>query len=506
MSKQISSFNLGAVVLDTRSENPLHLQLYDSLRIAILANRLKRGARLPSTRTMANDLRVSRNTVLSAFDQLLAEGYIESRVGDGTYVTEKLPDELMHVRKPVAVNRSTLGAPNKPQTIKAPRLSQHYKRIVSSPNGGCECSTSSRAFRTGLSAIDAFPKQLWARLFARRMRNAPNELLIYGNTAGYRPLREAIAEYLGSARGVQCSADQVFVTAASQDALNFSAQLLLNPNDEVWMEDAGYQGARVALMNAGANLAPIPVDDEGMQVEIGLTKAPRARLAYVTPSHQYPRGVTMSLSRRLALLDWAKREDAWILEDDYNSEYRYCGRPLASLQGLDTSNRVIYIGTFSKVLFPSLRIGYMVAPPQLVGAFAQARTRMHQFVSVIDQATLTDFIVEGHFARHIRRMRELYSDRRSYLIHQLFVEFGDFLQVGGADAGLHLMTWLPEGVDDVAVSRAIELRGVEANSLSSYSLLPPARGGLVLGYGALNERYIRDGVRKMHEAVRAFRI
>jgi GntR family transcriptional regulator/MocR family aminotransferase len=506
MSKQTGSLDLGAVILDSFAQTPLHLQLYDSIRIAILANRLKRGTRLPSTRTMASDLSVSRNTVMSAFDQLLAEGYIESRVGDGTYVSEKLPDEWMRVRKPTAFNRSLSSTSNKPIALKAPRLSRLYKRIEDSPNSSCDCSITPRAFRMGLPAIDVFPTQLWLRLNARRMRKATSELLSYGNTAGYRPLREAIAEYLGSARGVQCSPNQVFITAASQDALNFSAQMLLNPNDEVWMEDAGYQGARIALMNVGVNIVPIPVDDDGMQVEVGLSKAPRARMAYVTPSHQYPRGVTLSLSRRLALLDWAKREDAWILEDDFNSEYRYCGRPLASLQGLDTANRVIYIGTFSKVLFPSLRIGYLVAPPQLVDAFAEARTRMHHFVSMLDQATLTDFIVEGHFARHIRRMRELYSDRRSYLIHQLFVEFGDFLRVGGADAGLHLMTWLPNGVDDVAVSKAIESRGVEAKSLSSYSLLTPARGGLVLGYGALNERNIRDGVRKMYEAVRTFRI
>ncbi len=500
MSKRSATFDLNAIGLDGKSSLSLHQQLYTAMRDAILAQRLKAGARLPSTRTFASDLGVSRNTVVSAFDQLLAEGYIESHVGDGTYVSAKLPDDHLNVSS--AQQRTTAAGAKRAPAPAAPKLSRRFQAVLNAPMGGNSERITVRAFRTGLAALDHFPTDLWTRLVARHMRHAPAEILSYGSAVGYQPLRVAIAAYLGSTRGVNCEAGQVIITAASQEAINTAAQVLLDDGDEVWMEDPGYQGARSALIGAGARIVPVPIDADGMRVEVGMQRAPNARMAYVTPSYQYPRGVTMSLARRLALLDWAARANAWILEDDYNSEYRYTGRPLAALQGLDKSQRVIYVGTFSKVMFGALRVGYLVLPPQLVDIFGRARTAYHQYLSIIDQAVLTDFIVDGHFARHIRRMREVYKTRRSCLIRSLGQELGHTVEIDCAEAGLHLLAWLKPGVDDVAVSKAAAKLGVEAQALSMYAIEPQPRGGLVLGYGALDERKIRDGVRKLAEAFR----
>jgi GntR family transcriptional regulator / MocR family aminotransferase len=495
MAKTRSALDLGAITLDTRGATPLHQQVYDALRQAILSKQLKPGLRLPSTRAIATDLGVSRNTVVAGFDQLLAEGYIESRVGAGSYVSRHLPDELLSVRGPAALH------PTPQPASRAPRVSTRVSRVLAAPRGGCGEQINAMAFRTGIAALDEFPIDVWARLVARRSRAEPASTLAYGDAAGYRPLREAIAEYLGTARGLSCTADQVIITAASQEALMSIAQVTLDDGDEVLMEDPGYQGARSALLAAGARLVPVPVDPQGMVVEQGVARAPNAKLAYVTPSYQYPLGVTMSLARRLALLDWANRNHACIIEDDYNSEYRYTGRPLAALMALDTQHRVIYVGTFSKVMFSALRVGYMVVPPHCVDLYRRVRAWFHQYLSTLDQAVLTDFIVDGHFARHIRRMRALYAERRALLSRLLDEAFDGRLQIDCAEAGLHVLVRLPDGVDDVAVSLAAAKAGIEAQPLSSYAIVKPGFGGLVLGYGALNERKIRDGVRKLRQAL-----
>jgi GntR family transcriptional regulator / MocR family aminotransferase len=461
MAKTTSSFMLNAIALSASAPEPMHQQLYDALRDAILSCQLKPGSRLPSTRTLAADLGVSRNTVSSAFDQLLAEGYIDSRVGAGSYVNEKLPDAdsvaCAHRAKAHNAGRSARITP----------LSQRDRR-------------SGRRLRRD---------DYRARISHRRQcgRHVPHRAL--GATSG-APSAACTAQHAGLRRCRRLS------------ALARSHRRVLNEGDEVWMEDPGYQGARSAMLGAGARLTPVPVDVDGMRIDLGESQAPRARLAYVTPSYQYPVGVTMSLARRLALLDWAQRADAWIIEDDYNSEYRYTGRPLAALQGLDTHHRVIYVGTFSKVMFGSLRIGYMVLPPQLAAVFVRARAYNHQFLSVIDQAVLTDFITEGHFARHIRNMRALYAGRREALVGAIAQHFGEALQINSAEAGLHVLAWLPPGVSDVALSQAAAARSIEAQPLSSYAMLPLIRGGLVLGYGALNERDIRSAVKKLREAYR----
>jgi GntR family transcriptional regulator/MocR family aminotransferase len=325
--------------------------------------------------------------------------------------------------------------------------------------------------------------------------------MAYGDAMGHLPFREAIAEYLGAVRGVRCDASQILVTTGSQQGLQISAQVLLDPKDRVWMEEPGYPGARQAFLTVGAQLIPVRVDDDGMNVAEIIRRDGHARAVYVTPSHQYPMGVTMGATRRMLLLNWAMRSGAWIFEDDYDSEYRFGSRPIASLQGLDTDARVIYVGTFSKVLFPALRLGYVVVPKDLTSAFSAAREAADIFSSTLYQAALTDFIREGHFARHIRRMRMLYLDRRRALVNAIQNQMGEMAEVVGAEAGMHLVALLAPGTNDVAVSKEAARRGISATPLSVCHSKPPMRGGLILGYGGVNLHQIRDGISKLRMSV-----
>ena len=491
------------VPLDRSSGVPLHRQLYDGLREGILSGRFPAGARLPSTRGLAVELEVSRNTVTSAFSQLLAEGYFEGRVGSGTYVAGALPDEMFTARRGVR----DAGLLGEPAPAGGRRLSRRGEllaatRTVTVRDKGLPC-----AFRPCVPALEEFPSREWRQISARRWRRPPGGLLGYGDPAGYRPLREAIAGYLGAARAVRCSPEQVVVVSGSQQALDLAARVLLDPGDAAWVEDPGYAGARAALAGAGARLVPVPVDGDGLDVSAGTEREAGARLAYVTPSHQYPLGPTMGLSRRLELLRWASGAGAWIVEDDYDGEYRYSGRPLEALQGLDAEGRVVYVGTFSKVLFPALRLGYLVVPPDLVDAFVAARELSDRHSPAVEQAVLADFIVEGHFARHVRRMRTLYSGRQTTLVEAAREELDGLLDVRPAEAGMHLVGFLPEGSDDREASRRAAAHGVEAPPVSAYVLKGapypgcPHRPGLLLGYAALNEAEILRGVRRLAAAL-----
>ena len=481
--------HLALFTLDARATTPLHRQLYDALRAAILGGQLAAGARLPSTRALAARLAVSRNTVLDAYAQLLAEGYVEGQVGSGTFVARVLPDDLLQVRPaqpPTTTPASTARA-----------LSQRGERLAATPVTAPRPVATTISFRPGQPALDAFPFTTWRRLLDRRWRKPPRELLNYGDPAGWLTLREAIAAYLREARAVRCDARQVIIVSGSQQALDLAARLLLDEGEAAWVEDPCYLGARGALIGAGAQLAHVPVDAEGLDVAAGLARAPHARLAYVTPSHQYPLGVTMSLPRRLALLEWAARAGAWVLEDDYDSEFRYAGRPLASLQGLDRAARVCYIGTFSKVLFPALRLGYLVAPPALAEAFANARALVDRHAPTVEQAALADFITEGHFARHIRRMRALYAERQAALVEAARATLGGAVALEPAEAGMHLVGWLGEQVDDLALSARAAAQGLEVPALRRYLAEARLRGGLLLGYTALDAAQIRAGVQRL---------
>ncbi|HEX8141356.1 MAG TPA: PLP-dependent aminotransferase family protein [Pyrinomonadaceae bacterium] len=482
---------------DENSVTPFYRQIYEAVRRSVLSGEFEPRMRLPATRQLAKQLGVSRMTVVNAYEQLLAEGYVEGRIGAGTFVASTLPEAMLRVEQHSQVGR--IG-PAKPRKHSLSRRGE-WLASASVLSLRVQADGYNFAFQNGMPAVDEFPFKIWSQLASRRLRSPPRELLGYGDPAGYLPLREGIAAHLKSARGVRCDVDQVIVVAGSQQALDLTARVLLDPGDVAWVEDPCYPGAYNALLSAGAKVVSVSIDKEGFDLAGGLRQSKRTRLAYLTPSHQFPLGVTMSLSRRLSLLEWAKRSDAFIVEDDYNSEFRYSGRPLSSLQGLDTDGRVIYIGTFSKTIFPSLRLGCIVVPKDLVKVFIAARALIDRHSPSLDQAVLADFINEGHFARHIRRMRSLYEERQKTFVAAAKRELKGLLEVQAAEAGMHLVGWLPEKVSDKTASEKAARYGVEAVPLSAYSsrLLP--RGGLVLGYTALNARQIRDGVRRLAQAL-----
>jgi len=482
MSSPASPQLLALLPLDRRLGIPLHRQIYDGLRRAILDGMLRAGQRVPSTRDLAAGLEVSRFPVLTAYEQLLHEGYLEGRVGSGTFVRAAIPDDALRaaLARPA---RGVRAAP--PATEPGPR-----------DEGGL------RPFRVSLPALDEFPHALWSRLVARHARRLAPEHMAYGDPAGLGVLRSAVAEHLRTARAVRCDAGQVLVVSGSQAALRLCASVLLGSGDLVAVEEPGYPGARDALRTSGAELAPVPVDGEGMDLAALRALGPRVRAAYVTPSHQYPLGVPMSAARRLELLEWAERQGAWLLEDDYDSEYRYVSRPLGALQGMSTTGRVVYIGTFSKVLFPAVRVGYLVVPPALRAAFVDAREALDIFSPTLYQLALADFLAEGHFARHLRRMRAVYLRRRQALLDGIAAHCGGMLAVHNADAGLHVATLLPDGVDDLEVARRMAARGLAAIPLSTCYAREPRRSGLLLGFGGSDERTLAAATRTLGEVLR----
>jgi GntR family transcriptional regulator/MocR family aminotransferase len=486
MKRAAASF-FPPIALGSRSKNPLYRQLYDWFRNAILSGQLRPGQRVPSTRGLAAELKISRIPVLNAYEQLHAEGYLQTFTGSGTVVAGSIPDEA---------SRPKAFSGNETARARGPRkLSRDGVELLATPPE--VWLTNLGAFRVSLPALDHFPLAVWSRLVARHARQARREAMAYGTAMGSISLRGAIAEYLGAVRAVRCDASQIMVVTGSQQALQLTARVLLNPKDRVWIEEPGYPGAHQALKTFGAQLVPIPVDDEGLNVSEGLRRSRSARAVYITPSHQYPLGSTLSAARRMRLLDWAVQNGSWVIEDDYDSEYRFGSRPIGSLQGLDTDERVIYIGTFSKVLFPSLRIGYVIIPKDLIPAFVAARDAADIFSSTLYQLVLNDFIRGGHFARHIRRMRLLYMERRNLLVGAIEKQIGAALEVVSAEAGMHLVGLLPPGVDDSRVAQTAAKHGISVVPLSSCCLRRPARGGLILGYGGTDERQIQEGVRKL---------
>jgi len=478
---------LALLPVDRTSGVPLHRQIYDGLRRAILGGMLRAGQRVPSTRALALELEVSRFPVLAAYEQLLHEGYLEGRVGSGTFVRAAPED----APRPAAGSGGR-AAPAGPRAGLPPRHG----------DGEGDAEGGLRPFRVSLPALDQFPRALWARLVGRHAHRLAPAHMSYGDPAGLAPLRAAIAEHLRTARAVRCEAGQVLVVPGSQAALRLCASVLLGRGDVVAMEEPGYAGARAALCASGADFAPVRVDAEGMDVAALHALGAGVRAACVTPSHQYPLGVSMSAARRLALLEWAAGREAWLIEDDYDSEYRYVSRPLGSLQGMDAAGRVVYVGTFSKVLFPAVRVGYLVVPPALWDAFVAAREALDLFSPTLYQLVLADFLAEGHFARHIRRMRAVYLRRRQALLDGLARHCGGLLAVHNADAGLHVATLLPDGVDDVEVVRRMAARGLAATALSTCYACGARRTGLLLGFGGSGEEAIEAATRTVGQVLR----
>ncbi|QSI75518.1 PLP-dependent aminotransferase family protein [Niveibacterium microcysteis] len=466
---------------------PRHRRLYEAIRSAILSRRLPVGSKLPSTRDLARDLGLSRNTVVTAFEQLLAEGYVSSRTGSGTFVADTLPEPATEELAPERQSRNShhngaIAPQHAPQegttAAVGATLSVRGRRVADHAAGH---RYEIQPFVPGDDDFSVFPIKLWQRLQNKYWREARPELLDYGQNGGYLPLRRAIADYLRVSRSVRVTVDQVLITGGTQHSLDLCAQLLADAGDTAWVEDPCYWGAQRVFESRDLDLHPVRVDDEGMNPTAEDQHKP-PRLIYLTPSHQYPKSVVMSLARRRLLLDIAARTGAWILEDDYDSEFRYTGRPLSSLQGLDTHDRVVYMGTFSKILYPGIKVGYMVVPPALVAPFRSALYDLQRPGQMMQQAALADFLEQGHFATHVRRIRQLYGQRRELLQRTLKPILGNAATLSKEESGLHLVIQLPPGTDDERLAQEAAEQGLQVRALSTYYLGAEKERGLVVGY------------------------
>lgn len=484
MPKIVSSFEL--TLADRPPQQTLTSWLYAQLRSAILEGRLQPGSRLPASRDFAAQYGLSRGTVVSVWERLQAEGYIYCRVGSGTRVNRIEP------------------VPSVPATNCEPPA--YLRRVIADyvrpkPWRDLAAMESVRPFSMRDPAVAEFPAELWAKIAARRARTFPSCLQTEDDGRGYRPLREAIAGYLGSSRGVRCNANQIIVVSGVQQGLDLLTRLLLKPGDPVWMEDPGYFGATLAFENAGAQIIPVPVDEQGLSVSAGLTLCPHAKGVYLTPAHQFPLGMTMSLERRMAVLQWASRTGAFVLEDDYDSEYRFEGSPVPALQSLDRQANVIFLGSFHKLLFPSLRIGYVVLPPSLVDYFLAFRYRTDFHNLSLEQTVLCDFIAEGHLGRHIRRMRDLYAGRLAALLEGGQRYLQGLLEISGVRAGLYTAAFLQNGMSSRQAEQAAATHHIEAIALDRYTLESHDPKGVLLGFAAFKEAELRTGMIKLAAAL-----
>jgi GntR family transcriptional regulator/MocR family aminotransferase len=499
------------IALDQSSGQPLYDQVYAAVRAHILSGRLARGAKLASSRELAIELGISRFTVVTAFDALIAEGYLMTAQRGGTFVAQVLPDLALRAKS----SRVPRGKPTTSRAVtehRAEDLSARGRSIAAiTITGPRSPADEPRPFHPRRAPVDLFPVALWSRLVRRQWRARRHQMLEYGEPGGLPGLREAIAQHASSTRGVACTPDQVIVTSGAQQAFNLIFHLLLNPGDAAWLEEPGYLDARGALAASGARIVPVPVDREGIVVEAGIAAAADARLAYVSPSHQYPTGASMSASRRLELLAWAHRAHAWIVEDDYDSYFRYRGRPLPALQRLEADQlehggsnaignrpRVIYVGTFSKTMFPSLRLGYCIVPTSLAPAFANARAIADRNSSLTDQAALELFIREGHYDRHLRRVRSACFERHEAILESIDRHLGGALMAAPMNAGTHVVALVAPGLPSpTRIEQMARDEGLVVFPLSRYCLIRPARNALILGYGGLTPRAIDTGASRL---------
>ncbi len=479
--------------IDRSLNKPISVQICMGLRDLILTKRLKPGARMPSTRTLAVDLDVSRTTVVGAFEQLISEGILESRTGAGTFVSEAFAENYPEKIPPRKQRRRAPGAPPRLASVLS-NAELHFSRRRPYPY-------KPKAFVSGLPAFDQFPLALWNRLSSKHWRASRNEVLSYDSPQGYTPLRQAIADYLGQFRGVSCSYEQIFVVSGAQQAFGLISGMLLNPGEEVWFENPGAIGARNSILSSGARLIPVPIDQDGIMVEEGLHRAPNFRLAFVTPSHQQPLGITMGLRRRLELLRAADAAKAWIIEDDYDGDFQYSSQPPPTLKSLDRSDRVFYVGTFSKSLFPSLRLGYIIVPRPLVEIFDHIFTAMLQGSPTSTQAVVAEFIREGHFASHLRRMRSIYQERQTVFYEAAKAKLAGLLDVYPMDTGFHSIGHLPDDADEYAVEQAAFDAGVAVAPIGHYCLEPLETKGLVLGFSSLTPSEIKAGMDDLASAL-----
>ncbi|HEY1803829.1 MAG TPA: PLP-dependent aminotransferase family protein [Terracidiphilus sp.] len=483
----VSSGIFPVIRISRDSESPLHYQVYVGFRDAILRGQLGPGQQVPSSRALAAELEISRFPVLDAYAQLHVEGYFQSRKGAGTFVSST----LIYLRE----NEMDCVAKSE-GTRRLSQRSSHYPQFSDDP-----WRDGWGAFTVHQPALDRFPFETWSKLVARHSRMPRAHAIRHIDPLGLMSLRDAICSYLRTARAVRCDPEQIMIVSGSQQALDITTRVLLDPKDSAWIEEPCYPLVRSVLLGSGCRVVPIPVDRDGLDVAAGIKRARNASAAFVTPSHQYPLGVTMSISRRLQLLEWARKASAWIIEDDYDSEFRFESMPIPSLQGLDTAARVIYIGTFSKVLFPSVRMGYLVVPADLVERFRSVRIAMDIFPPYLLQEVLTDFMTSGQFGRHIRRMRALYKSRRSALIESLHAEFGDSLEIHGTEAGMHLSVTLPDSCNDHEIAARAAAENLWLWPLSHCWSNGHSRQGMILGFGNTEEEAMLPAVRHLRKIV-----
>lgn len=488
--------DFGFLRLDGRKKTPLFRQIYDSIRTAILDGQLSPNSRIPSSRELVEQLGVSRTTVMEALDRLVAEGYLRSVGRSGTFVSDDIPGESPFI------NTSPLASPS---------FGEEQPVDVSSylSNGGKRFEKATGLpghlgvlipFRPGVPALDEFPIQIWTKIVRKIWNRVSGTDLTYGNPAGYEPLRSSIAEYLRAHRGVRCNPDQVIIVNGTQQAFDVIGRLCLDHGDQFLFENPGYVGARNALSAQGAKVIPMPVDENGAQIRKTVKKHPRAKLVYVTPSNQYPMGATLSIERRMELIDWAGETGGVIVEDDYDSEYRYSQKPIPALQGLDSAQRTFYVGSFSKVIFPALSLGYVVVPQAMVSVFKNALSVCSRPASLVDQLILFDFIEQGHFGRHLRRMRKTHASRRQTFVDEFQKRLSNKLTIAGSEAGLHCVGLLKDGSSDAAACSRLEQAGIVTRSLSQYYLpgTPASKrvNGLVFGFASSTPAKLISAVKK----------
>ncbi len=488
MVKRAEGALLQSLVLDRAGPHALSVQICSGLRELILGGTLRAGERLPATRTLAKELGVARTTIVESFDRLIAEGLIDTRVGAGTYVSE-----VLRAERPVAPN------------IEAPQVTARAKladaMTAASRRFGVRLAHAPRPFTTAMPAFDAFPMAQWARLSGKHWRKARHHVLGYPEPHGHQPLREAIAAHLRLNRGIACDWQQIYIVAGAQQAFQLVASTLIDPGDKVWFENPGAIGARNSLVLHGADLVPVPVDGDGLDVACGIARAPQFKLAFVTPSHQQPLGAKLSLERRLALLQAAETAGAWIIEDDWDGEFCFSGLPLPTLKSVDQSGRVIYVGTFSKSLFPALRLGFLLAPPSLMEQLGISLEAFAPGVPTALQAIVADFIAEGHFATHIRRMRKLYGERYQTLVDAVSEHLSDYLEIVPTTTGLHTVAFLKGGLKAADVAAAAADRDLTVETITRFCIEPIAREGVVLGFSGFTPAQIQGSARLLKRVI-----
>jgi GntR family transcriptional regulator/MocR family aminotransferase len=494
MSKSGNSGVLASLAVQP-SPLPIYRRIFDELRNGILNGRFPPGTRLPATRVLASELDVSRNTILHVFEELLSEGYLESRVGDGTYVAKTLPEDYLLTQEEF-VSSSDFS-----ESTDHIALSTRGKLLAELAAAGAVME--SKVFSPDIPAFDAFPLDTWGSLMAQSWRASQPNIMGPAIGRGYKPLRDEITQHLQAARGVRCSSDQVIITSGTQQSLDLIARLMMDHGDPVWIEDPGYIPARNVWTAAGARLVPVPVDSQGLNVSVGRQREPNPRFIFTSPSRQYPLGMTLTVQRRKELLSFARTVGAWIVEDDYDSEFRYSGYPIPAMQSQDPSH-VIYLGTFSNSMLPTLRLGYMIVPEALVQPFITAKSVIDRHPPLLEQTTLAKFMAAGQFAAHVRKMRRLYLERQTVLLHELSQHLSNFISVVPAETGMHLVARFNYDIDDRAFCEAAKDAGITLRPLSIYYLTEPRQHGLILGFAAFPRSGIVNGVRRLASFTRRF--